>query len=79
MEMTKIYPLMPIPLFVVAEFLYENLTDVGPNQQLIGELLNVFRDLKNINNLEQCYLDLLPRSCVSRTTALLSYTSSSAD
>ncbi|KAK6381629.1 hypothetical protein LTS17_004688 [Exophiala oligosperma] len=79
LHFSKIYPLMPIPLFVVAEFLYENLTDVGPNQQLIGELLNVFRDLKNINNLEQCYLDLLPRSCVSRTTALLSYTSSSAD
>ena len=64
---------MPIPLFVTAEFLYDNLAGDGLCQGLLGELVDIFRDLKNINNLEQCYLDLLPRSCVSKSISLLSY------
>lgn len=61
---------MPIPLFLCAEFLYENI-HLGESFQLrVQELFHILRDLKNINNHQQSYLDLLPQSCVSKTSEL---------
>jgi hypothetical protein len=62
---------MPLPLFLVAEFLYDN---VGENQAFglyLQELVTVAQKLKNVNNLEQSYMDLMPQSCISKTTELL--------
>ncbi|CAL5869508.1 uncharacterized protein PFLUO_LOCUS3738 [Penicillium psychrofluorescens] len=36
----------------------------------VQELFHILRDLKNINNHQQSYLDLLPQSCVSKTSEL---------
>lgn len=66
---------MPIPLFVTTEFLYDNLAGDGPCQRLLDELVDIFRNLNNIHNLEQCYLDLLTLSCISKANGLLSYRS----
>ncbi|KAJ5643396.1 uncharacterized protein N7484_005903 [Penicillium longicatenatum] len=68
---SKVHPLMPLPLFLVAEFLYDN---VGENQAFglyLQELVTVAQKLKNVNNLEQSYMDLMPQSCISKTTELL--------
>ncbi|KAL5366246.1 fungal-specific transcription factor domain-containing protein [Aspergillus floccosus] len=66
---SKIHPLMPIPLFICAEFLY---SDMHVSSQMhLRELFGLLRELKNVNNPDQSYLDLLPRSCVSKTTELL--------
>lgn len=51
---------MPVPLFICAEFLY---SDVHVSSQThLRELVDLFRELKNVNNRDQSYLDLLPRS-----------------
>lgn len=60
---------MPIPLFICAEFLYSDMH--VSSQTHLRELVDLFRELKNVNNPDQSYLDLLPRSCVSKTIELL--------
>ncbi|OJJ43582.1 hypothetical protein ASPZODRAFT_73872 [Penicilliopsis zonata CBS 506.65] len=66
---SKIHPLMPLPLFLTAEFLYEHMQE-EPFQRRIQELFYIFRELRNVNNHEQSYLDLLPKSCISKTVDL---------
>lgn len=59
-----------MPLFLCAEFLYgARKRDEFP-QKLFQELFQVFLGLKNVNDHEQTYLDLLPRSCISKTAEL---------
>jgi hypothetical protein len=53
---------MPIPLFSCAEFLYANMHTSESFQLRIQELFYIFRRLKNVNNHEKSYLDLLPKS-----------------
>jgi hypothetical protein len=61
---------MPIPLFACAEFLYDNMHISESFQLRIQDLFHIFRRLKNVNNHEKSYLDLLPKSCISKTTEL---------
>jgi hypothetical protein len=42
-------------------------------QPRLQELFHVLRELKNVNNPEQSYLDLLPRSCISKTAELFNH------
>lgn len=37
----------------------------------LHELFDLFRQLKNVNNAKQSYLDLLPLSCISKTAEML--------
>ncbi|OGE56339.1 hypothetical protein PENARI_c003G05074 [Penicillium arizonense] len=71
LPIAKIHPLMPIPLFSCAEFLYANMHTSESFQLRIQELFYIFRRLKNVNNHEKSYLDLLPKSCISKTTEML--------
>ncbi|PYH99024.1 hypothetical protein BO71DRAFT_446885 [Aspergillus ellipticus CBS 707.79] len=71
LHFSKIHPLMPIPLLVCAEFLYDNNSKDEAFRLHIEELIYTFGQLKNVNNHEQSYLDLIPRSCISKTTELL--------
>lgn len=64
---------MPLPLFFTAEFLYDNVSTNESFRRVLGDLADVLRGLKNVNNHEQSYLDLLPRSCVSKSAELLNY------
>ncbi|OQD91825.1 hypothetical protein PENSOL_c048G06011 [Penicillium solitum] len=69
----RVHPLMPIPLFLCAEFLYDGMHTGEPFQSRLQELFHILRELKNVNNHEQSYLDLLPRSCISKTNDLFSH------
>lgn len=60
---------MPIPLFLCAEYLYNNMHN-EPFQLRLQELSHILRELKNVNNPEQSYLGLLPRSCITKTAEL---------
>ncbi|PYI09913.1 hypothetical protein BO78DRAFT_426914 [Aspergillus sclerotiicarbonarius CBS 121057] len=79
LHFSKIHPLMPIPLFLSAEFLYDNLSGHESFHLCLQELVDIFGRLKNVNNHEQSYVDLLPQSCVSKTTKLLDHSSRSRD
>ncbi|PWY85832.1 hypothetical protein BO94DRAFT_467742, partial [Aspergillus sclerotioniger CBS 115572] len=79
LHFSKIHPLMPMPLFLSAEFLYDNLSGHESFRLCLQELIEIFGRLKNVNNHEQSYVDLLPQSCVSKTTKLLDHTSKSHD
>lgn len=63
---------MPIPLFLCAEFLYGEMHNEAFQMYTQG-LLHVLRELRNVNNPDQSYLDLLPRSCIPKTTDVLSH------
>ncbi|RAL00197.1 Zn(II)2Cys6 transcription factor [Aspergillus ibericus CBS 121593] len=76
---SKIHPLMPIPLFLSAEFLYDNMSGYESFRLCLQNLIDIFGRLKNVNNHEQSYVDLLPQSCVSKTTKLLDYSSKGRD
>ncbi|KAL3482128.1 fungal-specific transcription factor domain-containing protein [Aspergillus californicus] len=67
---TKVHPLMPMPLFVCADFLYGHMQTELSVEVPIQELFHIFRKLKNVNDPEQSYLSLLPRSCISKTAEL---------
>ncbi|PWY79120.1 hypothetical protein BO70DRAFT_362897 [Aspergillus heteromorphus CBS 117.55] len=71
LHFSKIHPLMPIPLLVCAEFLYDHCSSDEAFRLHIAELMHTFGQLKNVNNHEQSYLDLIPRSCLSKTANLL--------
>ena len=60
----QIHPLMPLPLMLVAEFLHKNSSRSETFESRLQELLNVFRQLKNINNHKQSYIKLLELSCI---------------
>lgn len=64
---------MPLPLFLTAEFLYDNVPTCESFRRVLGDLADVLRGLRNVNNHEQSYLDLLPRSCISKSAELLNY------
>ncbi|KAJ5310737.1 uncharacterized protein N7443_003198 [Penicillium atrosanguineum] len=69
---SKVHPLMPIPIFLCAEFLYDDMQNEAFQMHMQG-LFHVLRELKNVNNPDQSYLDLLPRSCISKTADLFSH------
>ncbi|KAJ5591586.1 fungal-specific transcription factor domain-containing protein [Penicillium hispanicum] len=71
---SKIHPLMPIPLFLCAEFLYTKIHNGEAFQLRLQGLFSILRELKNVNNPERSYLDLLPRSCIAKTAELLRHT-----
>ncbi|RSL84682.1 hypothetical protein CEP51_003762 [Fusarium floridanum] len=73
LHFSKIHPLMPIPLFICAEFLYENSSKDESIQLCLQELVPIFYGLTNVNNHEQSYVDLLPRSCISKTKELFKH------
>lgn len=68
----QIHPLTPIPIFLCAEFLYNEMHNEA-YQPRLQELFHVLRELKNVNNPDQSYLDLLPRSCISKAAELFSH------
>ncbi|KAJ5646980.1 hypothetical protein N7490_003352 [Penicillium lividum] len=68
LHFSKIHPLMPLPLFLVAEFLYDNVAENQAFGSYLRELVAVGYKLKNVNNLEQSYMDLMSQSCISKTT-----------
>lgn len=70
---------MPFPLFLSAEFLYENVSSHESFHLRLQELADVLRELKNVNNLEQSYMDLLPRSCISKSAKLLTHSAQVSD
>lgn len=71
---TKVYPLMSMPLFAAAEFLYEyrHLKD-GAFLQQLQDLVDVLGKLRNVNNYDKSYLDLLPHSCILASLDILQY------
>ncbi|KAL2838526.1 hypothetical protein BJY01DRAFT_34101 [Aspergillus pseudoustus] len=71
LPISKVHPLMPLPLFLCAEFLYSRMGSDASVHLPIQELFHVFSELRNVNDLEQSYLDLLPRSCLSKTAELV--------
>ncbi|KAL2831429.1 hypothetical protein BDW59DRAFT_157858 [Aspergillus cavernicola] len=52
LHFSKIHPLMPLPLFLVAEFLYDNSSGDSTLILHLQGLANIFRHLKNANNLQ---------------------------
>ncbi|CAG9955516.1 unnamed protein product [Clonostachys rosea f. rosea IK726] len=68
---SKIHPLMPLVLFFCAEFLYNNRTNHESFRERIQGLMVALSELQNVNDPEQTYLDLLPRSCISSTSEWL--------
>ncbi|SCO76805.1 uncharacterized protein FRV6_01017 [Fusarium oxysporum] len=72
LHFSQVHPLMSMPLFAAAEFLYEyrDLKDGALLQQL-RDLVDVLGNLKNVNDYEKSYLDLLPRSCISASLDVL--------
>ncbi|KAK9364851.1 fungal-specific transcription factor domain-containing protein [Lipomyces kononenkoae] len=79
LHFSKVHPLMPIPLFLSAEFLYYNRSGHESFNLRLQELVDIFRQLKNVNNHEQSYVDLLPRSCITASTDLLNHSASWSD
>jgi hypothetical protein len=65
---------MPMPLFFAAELLYENrnlgngvfLTQLRPMIEALG-------NLRNVNDHEKSYLDLLPSSCITASLGVLEH------
>ena len=39
----------------------------------MSEFVTVLRELRNVNNYDQNYLDLLPKSCIHKSAALLKH------
>ncbi|CAI6069307.1 unnamed protein product [Clonostachys chloroleuca] len=68
---SKIHPFMPLVLFFCAEFLYNNRTSHESFRERIQGLMVALSELQNVNDPEQTYLDLLPRSCISSTSEWL--------
>lgn len=62
---------MPLPLFLVAEFLYDNLGENPDSELYLQKLITIAQKLKNVNNLEQSYMDLMSGSCIAKTKELL--------
>ncbi|CEJ61681.1 hypothetical protein PMG11_10205 [Penicillium brasilianum] len=69
---SRVHPLTPIPLLLCAEFLYNEMHN-ETFQPRLQELFHVLRELKNVNNPEQSYLDLLPHSCISKSADLFNH------
>lgn len=62
---------MPIPLLLCVEFLYANRGSDAAFNSLLQQLLQIFRKLKNVNNPEQTYIDLLELSCTNTSIELV--------
>ncbi|EAU36567.1 predicted protein [Aspergillus terreus NIH2624] len=65
-----VHPLMPIPLLLSAEFLYSNRGTDAAFNSLLQELLQTFRQLKNVNDPSQSYIHLLELSCTTASIGL---------
>ncbi|KAK9318964.1 hypothetical protein V1517DRAFT_82913 [Lipomyces orientalis] len=76
-SLLKVHPLMPIPLLLCTEFLYDNRSSHEPFNLRLQELLDVFRQLKDVNNPNQSYLHLLELSCTSTSINLAKESSNS--
>jgi hypothetical protein len=62
---------MPIPLLLCVEFLFTNRSLHQSFNLRLQEILDVLRDLKNVNNLDQNYVHLLELSCVENSLKLV--------
>lgn len=62
---------MPIPLLLCVEFLYANRDSDAAFKSLLQQLLQIFRKLKNVNNPDQSYIDLLELSCTNTSMELV--------
>ncbi|CAH0044527.1 unnamed protein product [Clonostachys solani] len=71
LHFSMVHPFMFIPLFVTAEFLYENRALGGAFLTQLRSLVSVFGQLTNVNDHERSYLDLLSRSCISSSRGVL--------
>lgn len=71
----QVHPLMPIPLLLCAEFLYSNRSSHESFNLRLQELLDIFRQLKNVNNANQSYMQLLEISSTSSPLDLTNETS----
>ncbi|CAG9952039.1 unnamed protein product [Clonostachys rosea f. rosea IK726] len=72
LHFSMVHPFMFIPLFVTAEFLYENRAlEDGAFLTQLRSLVGVFGQLTNVNDHERSYLDLLSRSCISSSRGVL--------
>jgi hypothetical protein len=60
---------MPIPLFLSAEFLHANRLSLKTHD-LLRRLLEIFGDLKNVNDPTQSYIQILELSCISASLEL---------
>jgi hypothetical protein len=70
----QVHPMMPMSLFFAAEFLYEN-RKLG-NSVFLAQLrpmIEALGNLRNVNNHEKSYLDLLPHSCISASLGVLEH------
>lgn len=54
----QIHPFMTMPLALAVDFLIQNQSD-NMAASLLHDLLNTLRQLKNINNSHESYVDLL--------------------
>ncbi|KAH7241985.1 fungal-specific transcription factor domain-containing protein [Fusarium tricinctum] len=73
-HVSKVHPMMPMSLFFAAEFLYEN-RKLG-NSVFLAQLrpmIEALGNLRNVNNHEKSYLDLLPHSCISASLGVLEH------
>ncbi|VUC26628.1 unnamed protein product [Clonostachys rosea] len=72
LHFSMVHPFMFIPLFVTAEFLYENRAlEDGAFLVQLQSLVGVFDQLTNVNDHEKSYLDLLSKSCISSSRGVL--------
>lgn len=59
----QVHPFMPIPLILCAEFLYNSRTCHESHSLRLQELLEIFRQIKNVNDQGQSYIQILKMSC----------------
>ncbi|KAM0250283.1 hypothetical protein ACHAP5_002342 [Fusarium lateritium] len=71
---STVHPLMPMPLFVAAESLYEN-RNIGNGVFLpqLQSMIDALGNLRNVNDPGKSYLDLLPRSCIAVSLGVLKH------
>ena len=65
--------MMAIPLFSTTEFLYLNRNREEKFRVLLQELIDIFSQLRNVNNLEESFIELMSHSCVFTWTDLLNH------
>lgn len=70
LTMSQIHPLTPIPLLVCVEFVFNNRDSDDSYDSRLKELLDIFRQLRNINDPKTNYTHLLPLSCIAGSDAL---------
>ncbi|CEJ92460.1 hypothetical protein VHEMI08112 [[Torrubiella] hemipterigena] len=68
----NIHPLMPMPLFVSVEFLYNNRERGESIKAQLERFLGILGKLKNINDLSKSYVHLLGLTCTAVSSQIVS-------